>query len=266
VSGQQQREDRRTWVRVVNDILAMVENGALKPGDHLPSQRVIAADLDCGRETAGRAYRYLAAQHIVRRTQVNGSPESAYVVVADPPPYEYPACPGAGPRPPRKAIALTGLPFGTPGDTRNWVRVANTVLDRIRTGQYTGQLPPRMDLGAGLGVSPATAAKAYRHLAAHGLVVQLPGRGYAVLHAPGAPAAVADDQSGIVLDWLKSRHGDDWEDIRVTWSARCRTGDDQTVTADTAAELDARLQGSLALVRRVPCPAVVTTQEDYALT
>jgi DNA-binding transcriptional regulator YhcF (GntR family) len=187
--SEQQREDRRTWVRVVNAILAMVENGALKPDDHLPSQRLIAADLDCGRETAGRAYRYLAAQHIVHRTLVNGTTESAYVVAADPPPYEYPACPGAAPRPPRKAVTLTGIPFCTPGDTRNWVRVANTVLDRIRTGQYTGQLPPRRDLGAGLGVSPATAAKAYRHLAAHGLVVQLPGRGYAVLHAPGAPAA-----------------------------------------------------------------------------
>jgi hypothetical protein len=54
--------------------------------------------------------------------------------------------------------------FGVPGDDRRWVRVANTLLDRIEAGRYSGWLPSRTAIAAEFGISPATAQRVHRTL------------------------------------------------------------------------------------------------------
>jgi len=62
------------------------------------------------------------------------------------------------------------------------VRVANTLLDGITSGQFKpGQVvPPRNDLAGRSGVSPITAARGVRELAGMGIICRVPGLGYYV--------------------------------------------------------------------------------------
>jgi DNA-binding GntR family transcriptional regulator len=80
------------------------------------------------------------------------------------------------------SAAEARLMVGTPGDPRAWVRVANTLLDGITSGQFKpGQaVPSRNDLAHRFGVSPITAARGVRELAGMRIICRVPGLGYYV--------------------------------------------------------------------------------------
>ena len=70
--------------------------------------------------------------------------------------------------------------FGVPGDLRVWVRIANTLLDRIASGEYAGRLPSGHGIVAEFSVSPATGRKVLRALAARDLAYRVGNVGYYV--------------------------------------------------------------------------------------
>jgi DNA-binding GntR family transcriptional regulator len=70
--------------------------------------------------------------------------------------------------------------FGEPGDARAWVRVANTLLERIERRQYQGRLPGRAALAAEFGVAARTIQRAVTELAELDVVYRVPGLGYHV--------------------------------------------------------------------------------------
>ncbi|MBV9450346.1 MAG: GntR family transcriptional regulator [Streptosporangiaceae bacterium] len=82
-------------------------------------------------------------------------------------------------------------PFGEPGDARAWVRVANTLLDRIARRQYQGRLPGRAALVAEFGVAARTIQHAITELARLEIIYRVPGLGY---HVRGGQDA-ADDKT-----------------------------------------------------------------------
>jgi DNA-binding GntR family transcriptional regulator len=88
--------------------------------------------------------------------------------------------------------------LGEPGDLRDWVRVANTVLDRINGGQYEDRLPARDVVADELGVKVSAVQRAYRELAGRDVIYRAPGRGYSVREAgdPRAWVRVMDDLLG----------------------------------------------------------------------
>jgi DNA-binding GntR family transcriptional regulator len=86
-----------------------------------------------------------------------------------------------------------GSMIGVKNDPRAWVRVANTVAERIAGGEITpgGPLPSKPDLAAELGVSQDTVRRAFRELATQGTIVRVPGRRYIATAGSGAPAPCA---------------------------------------------------------------------------
>ena len=79
--------------------------------------------------------------------------------------------------------------IGARNDPRAWVRVANTVAERIASGEITpGEpLPSKPDLAAELGVSQDTVRRAFRELATQGMIVCIPGRRYIATAGSNAP-------------------------------------------------------------------------------
>jgi DNA-binding GntR family transcriptional regulator len=88
------------------------------------------------------------------------------------------------------------VPFGGAGDTRRWVRVANTLLDRIARGGYRVRLPGRSVLVAEFGVAPRTVQRAITELAGRGVVYRVPGLGYHIRHAGEQAGGVPGPASG----------------------------------------------------------------------
>jgi GntR family transcriptional repressor for pyruvate dehydrogenase complex len=76
-------DDRRAW----ETVLAAIENdlllGRLKPGDRLPGERALAADLGVGRSSVREAIRVLEVLGLVR-TNVGSGPTSGAIIVALP--------------------------------------------------------------------------------------------------------------------------------------------------------------------------------------
>jgi DNA-binding GntR family transcriptional regulator len=80
--------------------------------------------------------------------------------------------------------------IGARNDPRAWVKVANTVAERIASGEIApgGPVPSKPDLAAELGVSQDTVRRAFRELAAEGMIVGIPGRRYIATAGSSAPA------------------------------------------------------------------------------
>jgi DNA-binding transcriptional regulator YhcF (GntR family) len=74
---------------------------------------------------------------------------------------------------------------GVPGDPRDWVRVANTLIDRIEAGRYPdGLLPGRDALAADLGVSTRTVQRAFGELVGRKVIGWVPGCGHFISGTP----------------------------------------------------------------------------------
>ena len=61
------RSDIPIYIQIVEQTRQQVANGALKPGDQLPTVRALAADLRVNFNTVARAYRMLDEAHERRR-------------------------------------------------------------------------------------------------------------------------------------------------------------------------------------------------------
>lgn len=75
--------EQRAWQLVLERIEADLTAGTLGPGDHLPPERTLAADLGVGRSSVREAVRVLDVLGVVR-TQTGSGPSSGAVIVAAP--------------------------------------------------------------------------------------------------------------------------------------------------------------------------------------
>lgn len=73
----------RTWERVLARVEGALVDGTLRPGDRLPAERVLAAELGVARSSVREAIRGLEVLGLVR-TQTGSGPEAGAVVVATP--------------------------------------------------------------------------------------------------------------------------------------------------------------------------------------
>lgn len=73
----------RAWEGVLAHIEARLVDGRLRPGDHLPPERTLAADLGVSRSSVREAIRVLEAMGLVR-TQTGSGPSSGAIIVARP--------------------------------------------------------------------------------------------------------------------------------------------------------------------------------------
>lgn len=88
------------------------------------------------------------------------------------------------------------VPVGRAGDARQWVRVADALLDRIARDMYSGRLPGRAVRVAEFGVAPRTIQRAIIELAGRGVVYRVPGLGYHISQAGQEGAGGAGRTSG----------------------------------------------------------------------
>ncbi|UAJ78498.1 FadR family transcriptional regulator [Leifsonia sp. ZF2019] len=73
----------RAWEGVLAHIEARLVDGRLRPGDHLPAERALSAELGVGRSSVREAIRVLEAMGLVR-TQTGSGPTSGAIIVARP--------------------------------------------------------------------------------------------------------------------------------------------------------------------------------------
>ena len=76
-------DSARTWQLVLDSIENELLSGALKPGDHLPPERALAASLKVGRSSVREALRVLEVLGLIR-TQTGSGPQSGAIIVASP--------------------------------------------------------------------------------------------------------------------------------------------------------------------------------------
>ena len=62
-------------------------------------------------------------------------------------------------------------------DPRQWVKAAYLLIDAAETYPHV-KLPPRAEVATKLGINQATVTRAYRELAALGIIREIPGLGY----------------------------------------------------------------------------------------
>ena len=75
--------DQRAWQVVLATDRERPRGGALKPGDHLPPERALAAELGVGRSSVREAVRVLEVLGLIR-TQTGSGPSSGAVIIAAP--------------------------------------------------------------------------------------------------------------------------------------------------------------------------------------
>ena len=76
-------DDRRAWEIVLAHIEADLLGGRLGPGDRLPGERALAADLGVGRSSVREAIRVLEVLGLIR-TAVGSGPSAGAIIVALP--------------------------------------------------------------------------------------------------------------------------------------------------------------------------------------
>lgn len=76
-------DDARAWQLVLRSVEADLLSGALAPGDHLPGERALAADLGVGRSSVREALRVLEVLGLVR-TATGSGPTSGAIIVSTP--------------------------------------------------------------------------------------------------------------------------------------------------------------------------------------
>ncbi len=73
----------RAWEVVLQHIEGELISGALRPGDHLPAERALAAELRVGRSSVREAIRVLEVLGLIR-TQSGSGPQSGAIIIARP--------------------------------------------------------------------------------------------------------------------------------------------------------------------------------------
>jgi DNA-binding FadR family transcriptional regulator len=73
----------RAWEGVLGHIEALLVGGELRPGDHLPAERTLAAELGVARSSVREAIRVLEVMGLLR-TQTGSGPTSGAIIVARP--------------------------------------------------------------------------------------------------------------------------------------------------------------------------------------
>ncbi|WP_066044049.1 FadR/GntR family transcriptional regulator [Herbiconiux solani] len=73
----------RAWETVLQRIESDLIAGALTPGDHLPSERALAAELGVGRSSVREALRVLEVLGLIR-TQTGSGPQSGAIIISRP--------------------------------------------------------------------------------------------------------------------------------------------------------------------------------------
>lgn len=73
----------RSWETVLAHVEADLLSGVLKPGDHIPPERTLAAQLGVGRSSVREAFRALEVLGLIR-TQTGSGPTSGAIIVAMP--------------------------------------------------------------------------------------------------------------------------------------------------------------------------------------
>lgn len=73
----------RAWELVLRTVEADLLSGALKPGDRLPPERTLAADLSVGRSSVREAFRVLEVLGLIR-TATGSGPQAGAIIVATP--------------------------------------------------------------------------------------------------------------------------------------------------------------------------------------
>ena len=76
-------EAERAWELVLRTIESDLLSGALKPGDHLPPERALAADLSVGRSSVREAFRVLEVLGLIR-TAAGSGPQAGAIIIATP--------------------------------------------------------------------------------------------------------------------------------------------------------------------------------------
>ncbi|WGD37175.1 GntR family transcriptional regulator [Lysinibacter sp. HNR] len=76
-------ESTRAWETVLTHIEAQLTRGELNPGDRLPGERALAAELGVGRSSVREAIRVLEALGLIR-TQSGSGPSSGAIIVSLP--------------------------------------------------------------------------------------------------------------------------------------------------------------------------------------
>ncbi|WP_022886797.1 FadR/GntR family transcriptional regulator [Glaciibacter superstes] len=76
-------DTRRAWETVLRSIEADLLSGVLKPGDHLPPERALAAEQGVGRSSVREALRVLEVLGLIR-TATGSGPSSGAIIVALP--------------------------------------------------------------------------------------------------------------------------------------------------------------------------------------
>lgn len=76
-------ESERAWELVLRTVEADLLSGALKPGDHLPPERALAADLAVGRSSVREAFRVLDVLGLIR-TAAGSGPQAGAIIIATP--------------------------------------------------------------------------------------------------------------------------------------------------------------------------------------
>src|ERR1039458_8887356 len=103
-------------------------------------------------------------------------PESAAPAMTRPPTDGEPRSPGAPGMPGFRLV------IGVDGDPREWVQVANALLERIASGAVRAgsRVPPVTSLGLETAVPPGAAGRAFRVLASEGVLYWVPRLGYPI--------------------------------------------------------------------------------------
>lgn len=76
-------DDRRAWQVVLESIERDLLEGRLRPGDHLPGERALSADLGVGRSSVREAIRVLEVLGLIR-TATGSGPSAGAIIVALP--------------------------------------------------------------------------------------------------------------------------------------------------------------------------------------
>lgn len=145
-------DTRRAWEVVLETIETELLSGRLKPGDHLPPERALAADLRVGRSSVREAIRVLEVLGLVR-TATGSGPQSGAIIVATPS--------GGMSALMRLQVAAQGFPVADVVRTRLLLEtaVATDLAERAGLGSASGSLAPAVQLLDAMDSSALTPAE-----------------------------------------------------------------------------------------------------------
>ena len=141
-------ETQRAWRIVLERVESDLLGGVLGPGDRLPSERELAADLGVGRSSVREALRVLEVMGLIR-TATGSGPQSGAIVIAAPS--------GGMSALMRLQVAAQGFPLADVVQTR--LVLEDATVAALAAMRYLWSTPHRLDntrLRAVIGEEPHT--------------------------------------------------------------------------------------------------------------